>query len=140
MIEPLKIEIIRFAFKPTYTIGKWYFDNVYNFDTLEDTVRDLGDHGEGKIPEKTAIPKGNYKMMLTFWPKYNIWTPSLFNVPYFEGIRIHSGVNAEHTHGCVLVGKNTIVGKLTDSHAVFNDMMTYFQKGKWYEINIIEKR
>jgi hypothetical protein len=139
-IEPLKIVIERFAFKQDYTIGNIFINGTQICNSLEDTVRELGKHGEGKILEKTAIPAGKYKMMLTFWPKYQIWTPSLFNVPFFEGIRIHSGNNAEQTHGCILTGRNTVVGKLTESWSCFSELMTFLEKGKWYEIEIIDKK
>lgn len=140
MIESLKIQVVRFAFKPNYTIGRLFFNDVYFSNTLEDTVRILGPNGEGKIYGKTAIPSGEYEFNLVFWPKFNIWTPRLLKVPFFEGVRVHSGVTDQDTEGCILVGKNTIVGKLTESRNTFNEMMTRFEKGKTYKIEIIEKR
>ena len=38
----MKIEVKRIAFKPHYTIGKMYIDNVFICDTLEDVVRPDG--------------------------------------------------------------------------------------------------
>ena len=49
--------------------------------------------------------------------KYNKRMPELLDVPNFSGIRIHAGNTAEDTQGCILVGKNTIKGKLTNSRA-----------------------
>ena len=45
--------------------------------------------------------------------------PRLLNVPGFDGILIHPGNSALDTLGCILVGKNTKVGKLTDSKETF---------------------
>jgi hypothetical protein len=45
--------------------------------------------------------------------------PRLKDVPGFEGILIHTGNTALDTLGCILVGKNTIKGKLTESKATF---------------------
>lgn len=140
MIESLKIQVVRFAFKPEYTIGRLFIDNILQCNTLEDTVRTLGPNGEGKIYGKTAIPAGEYEFNIVFWPKFNIWTPRLLRVPFFEGIRVHPGTTDQDTEGCILVGKNTIVGKLTESRNTFNEMMTHFEKSKTYKIEITEKR
>ena len=48
--------------------------------------------------------------------------PRLKDVPGFDGILIHPGTSALDTKGCILVGKNTKVGKLTDSRACFMEV------------------
>ena len=41
-MNKITIQIKRFAFKETYTIGKLYVDGVYVCDTIEDKVREIG--------------------------------------------------------------------------------------------------
>jgi hypothetical protein len=142
----MNVLIERFIFEEEFTIGRWYFDGIYFCNTLEDKVRDLGLYGEGKIPEKTAIPAEKYKMIITYWPKYKLWTPSILNVQYFTGIRCHSGVNAKDTHGCVLTGIYNGGDKLEHSYNTFVDLMKRFDKnddGTYkntiYDLEIINK-
>ena len=50
--------------------------------------------------------------------------PRLKDVPGFDGILIHPGGSNGplDTRGCILVGRNTKVGKLTDSRACFQEI------------------
>lgn len=122
--------------KDTYTIGRLYVDDVFFCNTLEDRDRGLNqfddiDHIRSvKIPGETAIPTGTYLVsMNTVSPKYsaNAWyknlcggmVPRLMHVPGFEGILIHVGNTAIDTAGCILVGQNTIKGRLTSSRDTF---------------------
>lgn len=127
----MKLTLRRIALKDTYTIGKLYIDNHYFCDTLEDKVRDLNkdgdldDVGEGKVAGQTAIPYGTYKVTMDVQsPKFSqrasyAWCkgylPRLLNVPHFEGIMIHSGNDASHTAGCILVGENRVKGQVLNS-------------------------
>lgn len=127
----MELKLKRIALKKEYTIGRLYIDGKYFCDTLEDTVRDLNkngklDNGEKKIAGLTAIPYGKYEVTLKVRsPRYSKiqkymdfcggYMPRLLKVLDFEGILIHPGNTAKDTDGCVLVGKNTVVGKLTDS-------------------------
>lgn len=101
----------RIAKNPEYTIGRLFIEGSYFCDTLEDSIKKI------KISGKTAIPKGRYRVIMSDSFKYNKRMPELLDVPNFSGIRIHAGNTAEDTQGCILVGKNTIKGKLTNSRA-----------------------
>jgi hypothetical protein len=101
----------RIAKNSEYTIGRLFIEGSYFCDTLEDSIKKI------KIPGKTAIPKGRYRVIMSDSFKYNKRMPELLDVPNFSGIRIHAGNTAEDTQGCILVGKNTIKGKLTNSRA-----------------------
>lgn len=87
----------------TYTEGKLYINGEYFCDTIEDKVRVLNNK-EDKVYGKTAIPYGEYIVKLTYSNKMKRILPILLDVPYFTGIRIHSGNTAEDSLGCILVG------------------------------------
>lgn len=122
----MKILVQTTAKKPLYTISKMYLDGVYFCDVLEDTVRDLNndgdldDAGETKIYGETAIPAGTYKVVLSYSNRFKRVLPEILGVKGFEGIRIHGGNDRNDTHGCLLVGKNNVVGKVTDSQNTLN--------------------
>lgn len=109
----MKLRVERLWKKATYTVGRLYVDEKLYCNTLEDVVRDLDK--EKKIPGKTAIPAGTYKVIYNWSPKFGRNLPRLLNVPHFEGILIHPGNTADDSAGCILVGNNTAVGRLTNS-------------------------
>lgn len=109
----MKLRVERLWKKTTYTVGRLYVDEKLYCNTLEDVVRDLDK--EKKIPGKTAIPAGTYKVIYNWSPKFGRDLPRLLNVPHFEGILIHPGNTADDSAGCILVGNNTAVGRLTNS-------------------------
>lgn len=133
----MELLLKRIARKDTYTIGRLYVDGKLFSNTVEDKDRDLNrngvfDNGETKIYAQTAIPNGRYRVTMKVQsPKfsqrkeYNWWKPNgrygmlprLLDVPHFEGILIHAGSSARSSAGCIIVGNNTIVGKVTDSMA-----------------------
>lgn len=134
----MKLKVIRKWCKAEYTIGELYVDGVKLCNTLEDTDRgltaadDLKHIKAVKVYGKTAIPKGTYKVILSYSPKFGArsWAkkyggklPELLNVPGFEAVRIHVGNTPADTLGCLLVGKNTIKGQLTSSTACFCSLM-----------------
>lgn len=67
--------------------------------------------------------------------------PRLFKPKGFDGILIHPGNTALDTKGCILVGKNTKVGQLTDSWATFQQiyklMKAAADKGEEITIEIV---
>jgi hypothetical protein len=66
-----------------------------------------------------AIPEGRYAVVITWSPKFKMWLPLLLGGPDFnrlwQGIRIHAGNTAQDTQGCILVGRNQIVGRVLES-------------------------
>lgn len=136
----MNLELKRIFKGKDYTIGHLYINGEYFCDTLEDPVRQL-DSVDDKIYSKTAIPAGKYKIsMSVVSPKYSIrksynWCggrlPKLMDVPFFEGILIHSGNTPDHTAGCILVGENKIKGQ------VINSMNTL--KNLWVKLNVADE-
>ena len=116
----MKLRLERLWPKPTYTVGRLYVDGQLFCNTLEDKVADLNRNGmfdgtEKKVPGETAIPYGTYRVFYGWSPRFGRNLPRLLNVTAFEGILIHPGNTAEDSAGCILVGKNSEVGRLTQS-------------------------
>lgn len=139
----MKLRLERIALRDTYTIGKLYINDIYFADTLEDRVRDvnkdgdLNDKGEGKVFAETAIPYGKYTVIMNMSKRFKRIMPLLLNVPHFAGVRIHAGNKAEHSHGCILVGKNTIKGGLTESKVYEKKLYDLLMNEKSVELEII---
>jgi len=133
--------------KPTHTVGILSIGEETFCNTLEDPVRDfnkdgdLDDPGEIKIYGETAIPYGRYKVDVTMSPKFKRELPLIIDVKHFIGIRIHRGVTVKNTSGCVLVGDNTAVAKLSNG-AYYEKKLTallkaYIKAGEEIYINIV---
>jgi len=99
----MNIDLIRDLAERTKTFGKLFIDGKYLGETLEDTDRFLEDGGE-KIDGQTAIPRGRYKVTVTYSNRFKKPMPYIHDVPCFEGIRIHSGNSENDSLGCVLLG------------------------------------
>lgn len=127
----MELLLRRIARQRDYTIGKLYIDGEYVCDTLEDTDRGLTcDMSEAeiaavKVAGRTAIPTGEYEVTLSVVsPKFSKKSayafcggklPRLVGVRGFDGVLLHSGNTSADTAGCILVGRNTRVGALTNS-------------------------
>lgn len=135
----MKLRLERRWKKATYCIGVLFVDGIRYCETLEDKDRELRQTdpltyiAARKVAGETAIPKGTYTVAMNVTsPKYAgvawYWNfcrgkmPRLLAVPGFDGILIHPGTDALSTRGCILVGKNTKVGKLTESRACFQEL------------------
>jgi hypothetical protein len=122
----MELILERIAKRKTYTIGRLYIRrqvmdeylsgtaDEYFCDTLEPTWRDYK-NGAYKVKGRSAIPEGRYAVVISWSPKFEQWLPILLGVPNFSGIRIHAGNTANDTEGCILVGKNRLVGQVVDS-------------------------
>ncbi len=140
----MKLKLVRKYRKETYTIGKLYVDGVYFCDTIEDKDRGLDDAmGLAEIMIKkrygeTAIPYGTYKVEITYSPKYKKLMPEIKNVKGFSGIRIHSGNTAKDTLGCLIIGRNTQVGMVTESRKTYNKLFALLKDAKDISIEIVK--
>lgn len=130
----MKLRVERLWKKPTYTVGRLYVDGKLYCNTLEDVVRDLDK--EAKVPGKTAIPAGTYKVIFNWSPKFERNLPRLLNVPHFDGILIHPGNTADDSAGCILVGKNTEVGRLTESRYTSDKLNVLIEDAQRHEEEI----
>ena len=122
----MELILERIAKRKNYTIGRLsILEEVideystgtaerYFCDTLEPTWRDYK-NGAYKVKGRSAIPEGRYAVVISFSPKFKQWLPILLGVPKFDGIRIHAGNTAADTEGCILVGKNKLIGQVVDS-------------------------
>lgn len=135
----MEVLVKRIARRETYTIGKLYVDGKYVCDTIEDKDRGLkqtmspAQVAKIKIKHLTAIPTGTYDLTLKVRsPKYskkpyfvqycNAMMPRILSVPGFDGILVHTGNSANDSSGCIVVGYNTVVGKVLNSKKAFETL------------------
>ena len=91
--------LTRVQLDPDVTIGELTIAGHHVAFTCEDQERD-----GPKVPGKTAIPRGRYRIERTFSPRFGHDMLQLMDVPGFQGIRIHAGNDADDTEGCILPG------------------------------------
>lgn len=135
----MEILLKRIAKRPQYTIGRIYVDGKYICDSIEDKDRGLTDNmtmsaiKKIKVKDQTAIPSGKYQVTINvksprfstkdYYKKYcDGYLPRLLNVKGFDGILMHRGTDQNSSSGCIIVGYNTIVGKVTDSQKAFETL------------------
>ena len=126
----MKLVLIRHARRADYTIGRLEDENGMKIsDTLEPTWRDYKG-GELKIPTKSAIPEGSYRVVVTKSQRFGKYLPLLVGVPGFEGVRIHAGNTSRDTEGCILAGQNLQVGKVLWSRISLERLMKLIENEK----------
>lgn len=103
-MKPLELKLHRDVLTERFTLGKFYVDGKFFAHTCEDRDRKL-EAGGVKVPKKTAIPRGHYKVVCSFSRRFQKVLPEVLDVPGFTGIRIHGGNTADDTEGCPLIGK-----------------------------------
>ena len=126
------IEVKRFEFKDTHTVGKMYVDGIYECYTLEDAVRN-----GTKIIGKTAIPIGTYKVIIDASTRFKQDMPHILDVPDFTGVRIHAGNTSADTDGCILLG-STWAGKdfIGNSKIAYKKFFDKLKQNKTVSITI----
>lgn len=143
----MRIYVKRIFKGSSYTIGKLYMDGEFFCDTIEDVVRSLPsvcpDTPKGrackckeKVYARTAIPAGTYKVTMEYSPRFKRTLPYLHDVPHFLGILIHSGNTDADSAGCIIVGRNTVKGKVLESRATLDKLISRIEDEKDITIEI----
>ena len=74
---------------------------------LEDTLRPAGI----KVPKKTAIPAGRYRLGTRYSNRFKRTMVCILDVPMFTALLFHGGNTEEDTEGCPLLGAKLNVAK-----------------------------
>ena len=140
----MKIKVVRQVFTDKSTIGSLYVNDVFFCYTLEDKDRCL-DQSQSvftiqakKLFGITAIPYGNYPLIVNKSPKFGRLLPRLQGIKGFDGVLIHRGNSAEHSHGCILVGYKKGTDCIMESTKAEADLITILQKESTHTIEIVK--
>lgn len=128
-----------------YVNGKWFCH------TIEDRVRAKPGEWkkELKIYGKTAIPYGRYPVLVTWSNAFKRQLTGVFNVPDFEGIRIHNGSSENSSAGCVIVSYKSDDGpdgkrnRIINEKKAMDDLCKMIQKAQKTQkifIEIVEQK
>lgn len=123
-----------------HNYGELYVDGRLLGQTLEDEDRRLEDGGE-KVYGQTAIPRGRYKVTITFSNRFQRPMPLVHDVPGFTGIRIHGGNTEADTHGCPLLGAIRTRNGIAQCPGVNARLMYYLEAAEsrgedvWLEVS-----
>jgi hypothetical protein len=132
----MKLKLVREYFTPTETLGSLYIDDKFFCYTLEDKDRGLlqSDKLEETIAKKiktvTAIPYGKYKVSVTMSNRFKRPMPLIYDVPGFEGIRLHGGNTHFSTEGCPLIASQRNINKVHPTIKFINNWVFGSQEKK----------
>ncbi len=122
------------------SIGSLSIENIYECLTLEDTDRFL-EKGGLKIPKRTAIPRGRYRIIVDWSERFQRPMPHILDVPQFTGIRFHILNTADETEGCIGVaqkrGIDVIYGSAPAFNVLFKKIFNAWTNGEeiWIEVS-----
>ena len=131
----MKLTLQRYLFADDYTMGLLFIDGFYFCDTIEDKFRG-NDLSKTKVAGETCIPYGVYDVKITYSPKYKKNMPQILDVPYFTGVRVHSGNSAKDSSGCVICGIKSKNGEVLESRKTYNALMKRLETANNIKIDI----
>ena len=129
----MNLTLKRTDFTDKSTIGELTINGKHICYVLEDKDRGLKDSMDIKeiamlkLYGITAIPYGTYKVGLTMSARFKKVLPLLYRVKGYEGIRIHTGNTAEHSLGCLIVGRKKRKDMVTESILAMGDLMSILE-------------
>jgi len=130
----MNLMLKRTDFTDKSTIGELTINGKFICYVLEDKDRGLKDSMDIKeiamlkLYGVTAIPYGTYKVDLTMSNRFKKVLPILYKVKGYEGVRIHSGNTAEHSLGCLIVGRKKGIDKVSESLLAMGDLMSILER------------
>lgn len=133
---------VRLTREPTTggaTFGVIFVDGHYACFSLEDAVREQTGQpvSAWKVPGQTAIPSGQYRVIVTPSVRFKQPLPLLLDVPGFSGVRIHPGNTIADTEGCILVGADRDDTRVLQSRVAFDGLFAQIQAASgdiWIDI------
>lgn len=138
MKKNFELVLVRIAKMQNYTIGHLYVqleepvtkcvdgelvteDKRYLCDTLEPKYRNP--KKEKKVPGRTAIPEGRYRVLITKSYRHERWLPQLLDVAGFDKVRIALGNRPSDSLGNILLGWNRRRGMVINSRLALQQLM-----------------
>lgn len=130
----MEIKIIRREFSDLSTIGDFIVSGVFTCFVLEPTDRGLNSDMsldeilKIKVPDKTAIPYGRYKIEMVFSPKFKMYVPIYHEIKGFDAVEFHIGNKPSDTRACSLPGMSKQKDCVLRSTEAFNLVVPKIQK------------
>ncbi len=121
----MKLLLQRKVLTDRYTQGVLYVNGIFFCHTIEDKVRAKAGMWKRifKVKAQTAIPYGVYPIAVTWSPRFKRQLTGVFNVPDFEGIRIHNGTSELSSEGCIIVSHQVEKpGRLVNDKQAMNQL------------------
>jgi hypothetical protein len=120
----VKLKLERKFLNENSTEGNLYVDGKWFCHVIEDKVRAKPGEWDNshKVYAKTAIPYGNYQVLVTWSNRFKRMLPLLINVPDFQGIRIHNGRTETSSAGCLIVSYKAGKGYVINDKKAMNDL------------------
>jgi hypothetical protein len=126
----MQLKLERKIFNENSTEGNLYVNGKWFCHVIEDKVR--AEPGqwkpELKVYAKTAIPYGTYPVRVTWSNRFKRKLTGIFNVPDFEGIRIHNGTTERSSAGCPIISYKAVKGSVINDKAAMNDLCNMVEK------------
>jgi hypothetical protein len=125
----MRLTLRRDVFSDTFTLGTLSSETGRIGFTCEDADRKMEENGV-KIYGKTAIPRGVYKVTVTFSNRFQRPMPLILDVPDFEGVRIHGGNTEADTLGCPLLGAQRTQNGVAKCKAVNDHLIKLIEEAE----------
>lgn len=130
------------------TEGNLYINNIWFANTIEDVVRAKPGEWkkELKVYAKTAIPYGTYPVLVTYSNRFKRPMVGIFDVPDFEGIRVHWGVSELSSAGCIIISfkdddaNHKLVFDKAATEELIKRVSEATKRGEKVHIEIVDKK